>query len=164
MKKNFVIALLLLGFLACGEKKAEEVKEDPALALVDLKKLPKTVEPSFEAMEVLKNWTEYNALNTAVKKIYTTETKEDLVVVLEDLIEKQKLLEASAYPEVFDKPAIKSRQKVFKTYLLKIKSNLVYDINPRIAVIEMVKAYSALNNQFSIVISSTIDPKILFDE
>ena len=122
------------------------------------------VEPSFEAMEVLKNWTEYNALKTAVKKIYTTETKEDLVVVLEDLIEKQKLLEASAYPEVFDKAAIKSRQKVFKTYLLKIKSNLVYDINPRIAVIEMVKAYSALNNQFSIVISSTIDPKILFDE
>lgn len=164
MKKNIVITLLLLGFLACGEKKVEEVKEDPARALVDLKKLPKTVEPSFEAMEVLKNWTEYNALNTAVKKIYTTETNEDLVVVLEDLIEKQKLLEASSYPEDFDKPAIKSRQKVFKTYLLKIKSNLVYDINPRVAVIEMVKAYSALNNQFSIVISSTLDPKILFDE
>ena len=164
MKKNVVLVLLLLGFLSCGEKKVEEVKEDPTLALVDLKKLPKKVEPSFEAIEVLKDWTEYNALNSSVKKIYDTDTKEDLVVVLEDLIEKQKLLETSAYPEVFNKPDIKSRQKVFKTYLLKIKSNLVYDINPREAVIEMIKAYNAFNNQFSIVIASTIDPKVLFDE
>ena len=58
MKKNVVLVLLLLGFLSCGEKKVEEVKEDPTLALVDLKKLPKKVEPSFEAIEVLKDWTE----------------------------------------------------------------------------------------------------------
>lgn len=164
MNKIFVLVLLLFGFLSCGEKKVEEVKDDPSLALVDLKKLPKKVEPSFEATEVLKDWTEYNALNSSIKKIYTTDTKEDLVVVLEDLIEKQKLLEASTYPEVFDKPDIKSRQKVFKTYLLKIKSNLVYDMNPREAVIEMIKAYNAFNSQFSIVIASTIDPKVLFDE
>jgi hypothetical protein len=164
MKKYYVLILLIIGFISCGEKKVEEVKVDPSQALVDLKKLPKQVESSFEATEILKDWTEYNALNSALKKMYSAETKEDLVVVLEDLIEKQKLLETSTYPELFDRPDIKSRQKVFKTYVLKIKSNIEFDINPREAVIEMINAYNAFNNQFSIVIKSNLDPKILFDE
>lgn len=164
MKKFYVLILLVLGFISCGEKKVEAVKVDTSKALVDLKKLPQKVEPSFEATEILKDWTEYNALNTAIKKVYSVETEEDLVVVLEDLIEKQKLLESSTYPELFNRPDIKSRQKVFKTYVLKIKSNLEYDINPRTAFIEMINAYNAFNNQFSIVISSNLDPEILFNE
>ena len=164
MKKLVVLMLIILGFLSCGDKKAEEVKEDNSMALVDLKKLPKKVNPSEGATLILRDWTEYNAINSAMNAIYNTDTKEDLTVIVEDLIEKQKLLETSVYPEVFNRADIKSRQKVFKTYVLKIKSNMEYDINPRAAVIEMVKAYNAFNNQFSVVISSTLDSELLFDE
>tara|TARA_R110002051_G_scaffold260554_1_gene320345 strand:- start:5367 stop:5861 length:495 start_codon:yes stop_codon:yes gene_type:complete len=164
MNKIVVFVLFIAGCISCGEKKIEEVKEDGSKALVDLKKLPKKVNPSDEAILILKDWTEYNALNSAVNSIYNADTKEDLVVVLEDLIEKQKLLEKSVYPEAFNRPDIKSRQKVFKTYILKIKSNIEFDINPREAVIEMVRAYNAYNNQFSVVVSSALDTKILFDE
>ncbi|WP_282115725.1 hypothetical protein [Cellulophaga baltica] len=164
MNKSFLIVLVFLGCIACGEKKTEDVKEDPAAGLVALKKLPKKVNASFGATEILKDWTEYNALNAAVNAVYTIDTKEDLIVVLEDLVEKQKLLEASAYPEVFDRADIKSRQKVFKTKVLQVKFDLEYDKDPRKMVIELVKAYNAFNNQFSVVIKSTLKPEILFDE
>lgn len=164
MKKLVVFLLFIFVFLSCGDKKVEEVREDNAKALVDLKKLPKKVSPSEGAALILKDWTEYNAINSAINAIYNAETKEDLTVFVEDVIEKQKLLEASVYPEVFNRADIKSRQKVFKTYVLKIKANMEYDMNPREAVIEMVKAYNAYNNQFSVVIRSTLDPELLFDE
>lgn len=164
IKQVVFIYLILLGYSSCGEQKSEVVKVDPAKALVDLNKLPKKVEPSVAALEILKDWTEYNALNGAIKSFYSAKTKEDLTVLVDGLIEKQKLLEASGYPEEFNRPDIKSRQKVFKTYVLKIKSNMIYDINPREAVIEAVEAYNAFNNQFSIVLSSKIDTELLFDE
>jgi hypothetical protein len=164
MNKLFLIVLFLIGCVACGEKKTEEVQKDPSVDLVALKKLPKKESASFKATEILKDWTEYNALNTAANAVYTIDTKEDLIVVLEDLVEKQKLLEASTYPEVFDRADIKSRQKVFKTKVLQVKFDLEYDKNPRKTVIEMVKAYNAFNNQFSVVIKSTLNAEILFDE
>lgn len=162
--KKMLILILFIGCISCGEKKVIEEKEDNSQALVDLKKLPKKVNPSEEAALILTDWTEYNALNSAVNAIYNAATKEDVVVVVEDLIEKQKLLEKSIYPEAFDRPDIKSRQKVFKTYVLKIKSAIEFDLDPRDAVIEMVNAYNAYTNQFSVVVRSTLDPKILFDE
>ncbi|WP_047418414.1 hypothetical protein [Cellulophaga sp. Hel_I_12] len=164
VKQVVLFSLLLLGAISCGEQKKEAIENDPTKDLVDLKKLPKKIEPSAAAMELLKDWTEYNALNGAISSFYAAETKEDVLVLVDDLIEKQKLLEASTYPLEFDRPDIKSRQKVFKTYVLKIKSNMVYDINPREAVIQAIKAYNAFNNQFSIVLSSKIDTEILFDE
>jgi hypothetical protein len=164
MKKVLLIIFIILGYTSCGEQKSDALKDDVAKDLVDLKKLPKKVEPSAAAVEILKDWTEYNALNGAIISFYSAETEEDLTVLIDGLIEKQKLLEASNYPEQFNRPDVKSRQKVFKTYILKIKSNMLYDINPREAVIEAVEAYNAFNNQFSIVLSSKIDTKLLFDE
>lgn len=164
MKKVLLIIFIILGYTSCGEQKSDAVKDDVAKDLVDLKKLPKKVEPSTAAVEILKDWTEYNALNGTIISFYSAETEEDLTVLIDGLIEKQKLLEASNYPEQFNRPDVKSRQKVFKTYILKVKSNMLYDINPREAVIEAVEAYNAFNNQFSIVLSSKIDTELLFDE
>lgn len=164
MKKLIVLALICLGAISCGEKKAEEEQVDKSKDLVALKKLPKRVEPNEKATEILKAWTEYNALNSAFKGIYNVDTKEDLTVVIEGLIEKQKLLQASPYPVEFDRPDIKSRQTIVKTYVLKVKSDMEFDVNPRESVIQLVNAYNAFSNQFSIVVNSTLDPKVLFDE
>lgn len=163
-KKVLFTALYLLAMVACGDDKGTVVQQDPAQDLVDLKKLPKKAVPSEDAKAILKDWTEYNALNGAVNAFYKAETKEDLVVLVDDLIEKQKLLEASNYPLDFDRADIKSRQKVFKTYILKIKSNMIYDIDPRGAVVEAINAYNAFNTQFSVVLNSKIDTELLTDE
>jgi hypothetical protein len=164
MKKIVLIFLFIIGFLSCKDEKSTDEKDQAFTNLLDLKKLPKKVSPSAGATEVLKDWTEYNSLNTAFNAIYNCETDDDLIIVVEDLIEKEKLLSKSEYPEVFDEPDIKSRQKVFRTYVLKIKMNKTFSINPREAVIEMVNAYNAYNNQFSVIINRNIHSKILFDE
>ncbi len=164
MKKIVLIFLFIIGFLSCKDEKSTGEKDQAFTNLLDLKKLPKKVSPSSGATEVLKDWTEYNSLNTAFNAIYNCETDDDLIIVVEDLIEKEKLLSKSEYPEVFDMSDIKSRQKVFRTYVLKIKMNKNFNINPREAVIEMVDAFNAYNNQFSVVINRNIHSKILFDE
>jgi len=164
MKKIILLFLFCSGIFSCGEKKAETVEEDTSKSLVALKKLPKLVEPNEKAALILKDWTEYNALNAAYKGIYSVDTKEDLTVVLEGLIEKQKLLEESTYPKEFDRPDIKSRQKIVKTYVQKINSDMEFGINPRESVLEMVRAYNAFNNQFSVVVNSSLDPNIFLNE
>ncbi|QWX83885.1 hypothetical protein H0I23_15760 [Cellulophaga sp. HaHaR_3_176] len=164
MKKLIVLALICFGAISCAEKKVEEEKIDKSKTLVALKKLPKSNEPNEKASLILHDWTEYNAFHSAFRSIYNVDNREDLTIALEGLIEKQKLLEASTYPEEFDRPDIKSRLRTVRTYVLKTKLDMEFDINPRESVIQMVTAYNALSNQFSIVVKSTLDPKVLFDE
>ncbi len=163
MKKLVVLFLIIGAFLSCGEKKMKEVRAEDSMNLANLKKLPKKADPSQDALFVLKDWTEYNAMNSAINAIYSAESKDDLTVVVEDLLEKLQLLETSTYPDVFNRPDIKSRQQVFKTYLLKIKSKMAYDSSPNEAIVEMVKAYNAYTNQFSMVMGNTIDTDLLFN-
>jgi len=68
-------------------------------------------------------------------------------------VENQKLLEASKYPQQFDIPQIRGRQKVLKTYILKIKGNLEYRQNPEIAIKEMIVAFNNLRQHFNIVVN-----------
>ncbi|MBU2997743.1 hypothetical protein KO500_14935 [Cellulophaga baltica] len=164
MKKLLVLFLCITGLLSCKEGKTTEEKVEEASVLLDLKKIPKKVEPSAAAIEAFTDWPEFNALQRSFEGIYDCETDDDLTIIVEDLIEKEKLLIESDYPEIFDREDIKSRQKVFRTYVLKIKMNKTFNINPREAVIEMVNAFNAYNNQFSIVMTSKLDTKILFDE
>ncbi len=117
-----------------------------------------------KAALILSDWSEYNALDTSFDALYTVENREDLILIVEDLIEKQKLLEASKYPEMFDKPRIKSRLKVFKTFFLKIKGNLEYRLDTEEPVLETINAYNALRNQFNVTVNNTLDTKLILDE
>ena len=115
-------------------------------------------------MLILKDWSEFDAVETSFDALYNVENREDLKLVIEDLIEKQKLLEASEYPEIFDKPQIKSRQKVFKTYFLRVKGNLEYRLDPQEPVLEMINAYNAVRNQFNVSLNNTLDTKLILGE
>ena len=94
--------------------------------------------------------------------LYTSEYAEDLILVTEDMIEKQKELEASSYPLEFDIPQIKGRQKVLKTYILKIKGDLEYRVNPEASLKEMIGAFNALRDQFNVVVNNTLPQDLDF--
>ncbi|HZJ20127.1 MAG TPA: hypothetical protein VFD35_07215, partial [Pricia sp.] len=64
----------------------------------------------------------------------------------------------------FDKPQVKSRQKVFKTYILKVKGDIFYRIDPQESVVEMIKAYNAFRNQFNVVVNNTLDTDLILEE
>ncbi len=164
MKKVFFICALVFLFCSCNEgKKGKEIVEKQSIAF-DVKKIPSKLIAGAEAVAVLKDWTEYNAFVTSYDALYKVKDEEGLSLVIEDLIEKQKLLKDSAYPEMFNVPQIKSRQKVFKTYVLKVKGCLEYKIETITATIEMVKAYNSLTKQFSVILKSKVDIDLLLEE
>lgn len=122
------------------------------------------MEINAKAQDILKEWVEYSAFETSFDALYNVANRDDLSLTIEDLIEKQNILEASEYPATFDKPQVKSRQKVFKTYLLKVKGDIFYRTNPQESVVEMIEAYNAFRNQFNVVVNNTLDTDLILEE
>lgn len=161
------ILLLVMPFflaLSCKQETGNEVSLQKEDTFFSVDSLPKPVGVNAKANEILKDWQAFKDIETTFESLYRVENREDLSLVIEDLIEKQKLLEASDYPASFDKPQIKSRQKVFKTFILKTKGNLEYRVNTKESTLEMIKAYNAYRNQFNVVINSELDTILISDE
>tara|TARA_R110002050_G_scaffold161882_1_gene291663 strand:+ start:2271 stop:2765 length:495 start_codon:yes stop_codon:yes gene_type:complete len=158
----YVFVFILLG--SCKQQVAIEATEDKADVFFSVDSLPKPKEINAEAMALIKEWQEFNVLETTFESLYRVANREDLELVIEDLIEKQKTLEASTYPVIFDKPQIKSRQKVFKTYILKTKGNLEYRVGTKASTIEMIDAYNAFRNQFNVIVNSQLDTILILSE
>lgn len=163
MQKTFIFGVLVLLFFSCKQNKTNVDQTDTSAFDITTEKWPKKANVNSKATNLLKNWPEYNALETSFDALYTVENIEDLSLVLEDLIEKQKLLAASTYPVDFDEPQIKSRQKVFHTFLLKVKGNIEYQLDVEEPVLAMINAHNALLSQFN-VIMNRIDINTLLDE
>jgi len=164
MNKSFVIGIILILFSSCKGDKTKDGGADDTAFEIATEKWPKKSKVNTKASMVLKNWPAFNALETSFDVLYTVTYTEDLSLVLEDLIEKQKLLADSEYPEEFDKPQIRSRQKVFQTFILKTTSDLEYRIDVQQSVLEMINAHNALLNQFNVIVNNTLDIKTLLDE
>jgi hypothetical protein len=164
MARFFLLALICIGCTSCKETKPDLVSNNISAYELSTEKWPTKSDVNAKAQEVLKDWPEFNAFETSFDALYNVANRDDLGLTIEDLIEKQKALEASEYPETFDRPQVKSRQKVFKTYLLKVKGDLFYRTDPRESVVQMIKAYNAFRNQFNVVVNNTLDTDLILEE
>ena len=164
MQRFFILAIGLLVFTSCKSDKKETALDADSTFEISTENWPNktTINPKSKA--ILNNWTEFNDLETSFDALYTVENREDLNLVIEDLIAKQKVLAESDYPENFDKPQIKSRQKLFKTFVLKVKGDMIYRLDPQPAVLEMMAAFNAFRDQFNIIVNNTLDTKLILDE
>ena len=123
--------------------------------------LPTKIRVDAKAQNILKDWLEYNTLEKSFDKIYTSENIEDFQFVVDELVENQKLMEEGEYPEKFNIPQIKGRQKLFKTYVLKTKGDLEYMQNPKESMKQMITAFNDLRNQFNVVVNNTLPDELL---
>lgn len=164
MKKIFFSGVLLTLFFSCIQDKKIAVTETIPDANFDTKKFPPKILINAKANELLQNWTEFNAFETSFDALYRITNTADLTMVIEDLIEKQKLLENSEFPELFKKPQIRSRQKVVKTFILKIKGDLEYKVDPKNSVLETIEAYNSFRNQFNVLANNTLDTELILNE
>lgn len=164
MHKLIFVGVLFLILVSCKEKVQEANLEDAVAQELPTEKWPRKLSVDSKASAILREWPEYNAMDISFDAIYTISNKEDLSLTIENIIEEQKLLEDSVYPIEFDKPQIKSRQKVFKTYVLKVKGDLIYRLDPQESVLEMINAYNTLRKQFNVAVNNTLDSKLLLDE
>ncbi|MEX0275865.1 MAG: hypothetical protein AB3N16_15950 [Flavobacteriaceae bacterium] len=161
MKKIWLFALVLTIMWACRTKEESSPMVEAAVTEIQGGEWPRPVSIKEDPMEILKAWPEFMDLQASFESLYTVGNREDLSLVVENLIEKQKLLEKSTYPEEFNLSQIKGRQKVFKTFCLKVKGHLGHDLEIQEPVSQMIEAYNALRNQFNVVFNNKLDKKLL---
>lgn len=164
MHKIVIIGLLLSIFISCKDKTQEVATDSSSGYELSTEAWPNKLRVNSEVRAILAEWPEYVAMDVSFDALYNAANIEDLRLTLENIIEEQKLLEVSEYPEEFDKPQIKSRQKVFKTYVLKVKGDLIYRLDPEASVHEMINSYNALRKQFNVMLNSRLDTKLILDE
>ncbi len=164
MQKKLFLLVFLFGFCACNTKEQPVHTVQETVRFLDLSKLPKKSSINAKAKNILKDWEAYNTFENGIDAIYKAENREDLLLTLDDVIEQQKALEEASYPTEFDIPQIKSRQKIIKTYLLKIKASLEDRTDIATPTVEMLEAYNAFRNQFNVTVNSALDPTLILDE
>lgn len=158
----FTSCLFLLSGCKDAPDSAQVSRADKGVVEVDA--LPEKAMISSGAREILQGWPEFLALESSMDALYRVGNAEELRLLLDELIEEQKRLADSEYPEPFDTPQIRSRQKVFHTYLLKTKAHLEYPQGPMEAAGELILAYNALCRQFTVMINSRLDTQLILDE
>lgn len=164
MRYLYLFGVLLSILTSCNQQpKSEEITGSTGVEF-RAEELPKRVKINAKATVIVNEWPEYTAFDNSFNAVYTASNNEDLILVIDDLLDKQKTWEKSSYPEEFDKAQIRSRQNVMKTYLLKVKSALLTRSEFTEATVEMIHAYNALRGQFDVTVNSKLDPKILNDE
>jgi hypothetical protein len=164
MRKIMPFLIILLLSYSCQQQKGEEDSVRQELQFFTYSSLPKKAAMNAKVFELVKGWTEFNDLDSGFEALSTVENLEDLSLVLDDLVERQKQLEASTYPEEFDLPQVKSRQKVLKTFILKTRASVEYRVDATAPAIEMMEAYNALREQLHVLVNNTLDKELLSDE
>ncbi|MFK7814237.1 MAG: hypothetical protein AB8B59_17195 [Maribacter sp.] len=164
MHKTFIFWIFLVLLVSCKGEKDQAIATETSSFEIRTEKWPKKTVPNSKTKELIKDWKEFNELQIGFDALYNIGNTEDLSLVLEDLIEKQKALQESDYPETFDKPQIKSRQKVFHTFILKTKGDLIYRVNSEKSVLEMIKAHNTMLTQMNSITGNTLDLKTILEE
>ncbi|NAS10729.1 hypothetical protein [Poritiphilus flavus] len=164
MRKLFFISAIAICLLNCRQGGIEgETIVDPNLEFSG-SALTKRTTINAKARVLLKDWPEFNELEAGFDALYQVENNEELVLSIEDLLEKQNALAASQFPESFDIPQVRSRLKVLKTFILKMKAAAEYRIAVQEPALELISAYNALSDQFNVVVNSQLDTELIFED
>lgn len=127
-------------------------------------KLPQKANINPEATAIVETWEEFKALNTSMDVLYKATNNEDLALAIDDLIEKEKNMEAGQYPELFNTFQVKSRQLVLRTYLYKTKAAILENQPTTEPAVQMLDAYNAIRTQLNVIVNSQLDKNLILDE
>lgn len=158
------LLVLLLWAAGCKQDPVGPAEAPQQEVSADTLPLPRPVSISPGARSEMPDWAEFNALEKRMEAVYTAEGPEDMTLLLEDLMELCGQLEGSEFPETYDQSSVRSRIKVFKTFLMKTRAALDYRLDYRPALRQSLEAYNALREQLDRIVTSTIDPSIFEDE
>ncbi|MBC9796824.1 hypothetical protein [Sinomicrobium weinanense] len=163
MIKNVFLALTILFVVACQEKKKEidtpEVKEEPAVQI----SLPELRQFDAEKQEELNRWAAYAELHKAIRD-FRKEKGGDVPLQLDNLLEKEKELAASDFPEKFDNPSVKSRLAALKTYLMQTRLEAPDPVPESYLMKQKVKildAFNALDRQLYVMMQGSVTEEFL---
>ena len=164
MYKYLVLFLVILTGLGCKTEAEETVSAPTDELIFEVQSLPKMKKATGKAVGAVNSWAELRAFDQSLERIYKVSGREDFMLVVEELLELYEAMRTSQAPESLQSPQIISRFNVVKTYLLKLKADLEYRIDPEGSTLELIEAYNAAMDQCNTLVNTTLDPKTLFDE
>ena len=153
-----------IGLVSCGtkqEKTTENAAPPAALNYTDVSEFT-TFSASVDS--VLLHWPSFKALDERVAAIKEVVSLPDLKLLVNELLEKEEMITKEGYPTSFNEASIKSRQRLVKTYLLKIKSAIELGQDPKPTVEEFIVAFNALKDHMNLIKSPTMNLETLKDD
>lgn len=160
-----LLRLLLVFLLMWGCKRTENVslaQENGTLAF-RYQKMPTKQPIHAKATALVDTWEAFRALDESMEVLYKARNREDVSLAIDDLIEKEEHLAKSTYPELFNTFQVKSRQRVLRTYLYKVKSSILEQQQVTEPAVEMLEAYNALRKQLNRIVNNPLDKALLQD-
>lgn len=159
------LGLLLVFLLLRGCKKTEDIsqKQENEASVFQYQKMPPKFTINSKAIALIETWDAFKALSESMEVLYKARNNEDVILAIDDLIEKEKLLAQSSYPALFNTLQVKSRQRVLRTYLYRVKFSILENQSATTPTVEMLEAYNALCKQLNRIVKSQLDKALLWD-
>ena len=163
MKNLCAFFLLLCVLSGCDQPAGPRIDSPPEGTLPDTLPLPEPVGLQGPVRTAVADWEAFTALEERIASLYNAQGPEEMKLKLEELTADFQALEESEFPELFNIPSVRSRERVVRTFLLKTQAALYYRRDYRPALRQFLEAYNAFRSQLTRVESSQLDPS-LFDE
>ena len=152
---------LCLLLAACGDTPAE-VAEAPVQEAPEPLAIPSPVALNAEVQRMIGPWSEFRDWSERMDVLLVTEGEEDILLLTEEILELVKVLEESTFPDMADRPSVRSRIKVVRTFLIQLEADFHYRQDHRFTVKRLAEAYNALRGQLNRLPTMTLDP-IIFE-
>ena len=160
MTKIVILGMSLILAVSCKSPDPKEPLEATSVIEAEIQALPELVPLDPRAREIRSTWTQYTSLENRLSALPEVKNREEMELLLEELKQICKQVEENAFPEPFEKPAVRSRIKVLRTYLGKLESANYYRLDYQEPVSELMDAYNAIRQQFNVIVTNTLTPDV----
>ncbi|MCO5725119.1 hypothetical protein [Robiginitalea marina] len=164
MRNFFIVLVLAMLAPGCGSPEKKDKEQLQPEAWVGIPDLPSAVPINPGAREVLEEWPQFLSLEERIAALSQTRSREELQLLLEELSQICNQVEENAIPLTFERPSVRSRLRVVRTYIGKSDAALLYREDHGEALMELMQAYNALREQFNLIINSTLKPELFETE
>lgn len=164
MAKIVILGVCLVMVLSCRSPESTEPVDAASVIEAEIQALPELVKIDPRALEILSAWPQYTALENRLSALSEVKNREEMELLLEELNQMCKQVEDNAFPDPFEKPSVRSRLKVLRTYLGKLEAANYYRLDYQEPVSELMDAYNAMRQQFNVIVSSTLSPDLFENE
>ena len=155
------IVLVFAAFLvisSCKKPVREEVVTGVVKdSILNYTNIPPLQELQPNALQLVSSWESYQEWERSFGFMERAITREELLLAVEDLLEKQKDLDEKSAPKAFEVLPIQARQKVMKTHLLELKAALQDETQTDSSMVALYKARNSWRNQMNVLLRSPLD-------
>lgn len=160
MTKVVIFGLSILVVFGCRSPEQSGPEDSTTVLEAEIKTLPDLVQLDPRAREILDGWPQYMSLENRLSALRDVNNREQLELLLEELNQICQQVEDNAFPAPFEKPSVRSRQKVLRTCLGKLESANYYRLDYQEPVSELMDAYNAMRQQFNVIVRNTLTPEL----